>query len=178
MAFILYFRKAFSSVSSWSAFLRHLVHQRSLTRLAQAGERGAGLLRPPSHSPFKGKRCRFNLSCTMFCYIAATIWQLRFLCLLLSDRGRNYQSIVSYFRAVWNDALVTAWWKLTYSLMKDTGSKVDRPFIIQSLTADAKFLPWFLRCCFYIQVDLYSHFQHWFECDKSGFLFIFHLFVR
>lgn len=119
-------------------------------RAGPGGRRRAGLLRPPSHGPFKGKRRRFDLSCTMFCYIAATIWQLRFLCLLLSDRGRNYQSIVSYFRAVRNDALVTAWWKLTYSLMKDTGSKVDRPFIIQSFTADAKFLPWFLRCCFYI----------------------------
>lgn len=104
------FGRHFYSVSSWSAFLRHLVHQRSLTGLAQAGEGGAGLLRPRSPSPFKGKRRRFNLSCTMFCYIAATIWQLRFLCLVLSDRGRNYQSIASYFRTVWNDVLVTAWW--------------------------------------------------------------------
>lgn len=178
MAFILYFRKAFSSVSSWSAFLRHLVHQRSLTGLAQAGEGGAGLLRPRSHSPFKGKQRCFNLICTMFCYIAATIWQLRFLCLLLSDRGRDYQSTASYFTIVWNDALVTAWWELAYSLRKDTGSKVDKPFSTQSFTAGAKFLPCSLRCHFYIQVDLYLHFQHWFECDKSGFLFIFHLFVR
>lgn len=56
--------------------------------------------------------------------------------------------------------------------MKDAGSKVDKPFIIQWFATDAKSPSSFPRCCFYIQDDLYSHSQQRIDCDKNASFWI------
>lgn len=134
MAFIRYFRKAFYSVSSWSAFLRHLVHQRSLTGLAQSGEGGAVLLRDCSHSPFKGKQRCFNLRCHHVllhssCHSAAQVslpitkWQAK----ELSKYCQLFQKCLE-----WHTCYSRNWHTLRWK------TNVAKPFIIQWFTADAK----------------------------------------